>query len=104
MERFQAGRLVVDTGVNVLGWTRERAEEYLRDTVFVPPDEIGSELLRYAVDDPAQALGYHLGHWFLRNLRAGSGSHDVREFHETVLDEGPLPLGVLGERFRAGRP
>jgi uncharacterized protein (DUF885 family) len=97
MERFQAGRLVVDTGMNVLGWTRERAGKYLRDTVFMPPDEIDSELLRYAVDDPGQALGYHLGHWYLRELRA---DRDPRDFHEAVLGEGPLPLGVLGDSLR----
>jgi uncharacterized protein (DUF885 family) len=101
VERFQAGRLVVDTGMNVLGWTRERAAKYLRDTMVLPVDEIASELLRYAVDDPGQALGYHLGHWYLRNLRAG---HDTRDFHEAVLSEGPLPLGVLGESFRSSSP
>ncbi|HEY7143605.1 MAG TPA: DUF885 family protein [Streptosporangiaceae bacterium] len=54
--------------------------------------EISTELLRYSTDDPGQALGYHLGHWFLRNLR---GTQNPREFHETVLARGPLPLAIL---------
>lgn len=98
VERFQAARLVVDTGMNVMGWSRSRAGAYLRDVVRLPEPEIGPELLRYAVDDPGQALGYHLGHWYLRRLRA---DHDPRTFHELVLGEGPLPLEVLGEHVRA---
>jgi uncharacterized protein (DUF885 family) len=92
-ERFHAARLVVDTGLNVLGWSRDRAAAYLRVNGFLAEVEIGSELLRYAVDDPGQALGYHLGHWYLRKLRGGD---DAREFHETVLADGPLPLAILG--------
>jgi uncharacterized protein (DUF885 family) len=91
-ERFQAARLVVDTGLNVLGWSRERAAAYLRVNGFLAETEIGTELLRYAIDDPGQALGYHLGHWYLRELR---GTRDAREFHESVLAEGPLPLALL---------
>jgi uncharacterized protein (DUF885 family) len=92
-ERFQAARLVVDTGLNVLGWPRERAAAYLRANAVMSETEIGTELIRYAVDDPGQALAYHLGHWYLRERR---GNSDWRAFHEAVLGEGPLPLGVLG--------
>ncbi len=92
-ERFQAARLVVDTGLNVLGWSRERAAAYLRVNGFLAEAEIGTELLRYSVDDPGQALAYHLGHWYLRELR---GTRDAREFHEGVLAGGPLPLAILG--------
>ena len=92
-ERFHAARLVVDTGLNVLGWPRERAAAYLRVNGFLSDLEIGTELLRYAVDDPGQALAYHLGHWYLRELR---GVRDPRQFHEDVLAEGPLPLAILG--------
>jgi len=97
-ERFFAARLVVDTGLNVLGWSLERAAACLRDNAFMSESEIDSELLRYAVDDPGQALGYHLGHWYLRELR---GNRDLREFHDAVLADGPLPLRVLGESMRA---
>jgi uncharacterized protein (DUF885 family) len=92
-ERFFAARLVVDTGLNVLGWSREQAAACLRDNGFMSEPEITSELLRYAIDDPGQALGYHLGHWYLRELR---GTRNAQEFHDAVLSNGPLPLHVLG--------
>ena len=95
-ERFHAARLVVDTGLNVLGWPRERAAAYLRVNGFLSDLEIGTELLRYAVDDPGQALAYHLGHWYLRELRGG---RNPRQFHEAVLADGPLPLAILGRRL-----
>ncbi len=91
-ERFHAARLVVDTGLNVLGWSRRRAADYLRTNAFLSEVEIGTELIRYAVDDPGQALGYHLGHWFLRRLR---GDTDPLSFHNAVLDTGQLPLRLL---------
>ncbi|HEY3955436.1 MAG TPA: DUF885 domain-containing protein [Streptosporangiaceae bacterium] len=93
-ERFHAARLVVDTGLNVLGWTRDRAAAYLRASGFLSDVEVDSEVLRYAVDDPGQALAYHLGHWHLRRLR---GTRDARQFHEAVLAEGPLPLTLLDD-------
>jgi uncharacterized protein (DUF885 family) len=92
-ERFLAARLVVDTGMNVLGWSREQAAAYLRVNGFLSKTEIGTELLRYAVDDPGQAIAYHLGHWYLRELR---GTRDARRFHEAILAEGALPLALLG--------
>jgi len=98
-ERFQAARLVLDTGLNVLGWSRDRAAGYLRVNGFMAEAEIDTELLRYAIDDPGQALAYHLGHWYLRKLR---GSRDAREFHEAVLAEGPLPLAILGQNAAGG--
>ena len=91
-ERFLAARLVVDTGLNVLGWSLDRAAACLRDNGFMSEPEIASELLRYAVDDPGQALSYHMGHWYLRELR---GTRDAREFHDAVLANGPLPLRIL---------
>ena len=63
--------------------------------------EIASELLRYAVDDPGQALGYHVGHWYLRELR---GSQDLRQFHDAVLGGGPLPLRLLPTSGRLPSP
>lgn len=91
-ERFHAARLVVDTGLNALGWSRERAAAYLRAAGFLSGTEVSTEVLRYAIDDPGQALAYHLGHWHLRRLR---GTRDARQFHEAVLAEGPLPLTLL---------
>ncbi|MFC0627539.1 DUF885 domain-containing protein [Kribbella deserti] len=93
-ERFHAARLVVDTGLNVLGWSREQAGDYLARAGFLSPVEVESEILRYAVDDPGQALAYHLGHWHLKQLRAGAGG-DLKQFHEAILADGPLPLRLL---------
>lgn len=64
---------------------------------FMSEPEIASELLRYAVDDPGQALGYHVGHWYLRELR---GTRDARRFHDAVLAGGPLPLRLLQAESR----
>jgi uncharacterized protein (DUF885 family) len=96
-ERFLAARLVVDTGLNLLGWSRDRAAAYLRASGFLSDVEISTEMLRYAIDDPGQALAYHLGHWHLRQLR---GTRDARQFHEAVLSEGPLPLTLLDYHLR----
>lgn len=96
-ERFHAARLVVDTGLNVFGWSRERASQYLARAGFLSPVEIESEILRYAVDDPGQALAYHLGHWHLRRLRARAEAAGtaLKPFHEAILADGPLPLRLL---------
>ena len=96
-ERFHAARLVVDTGLNVLGWSNDRAATYLRTNGVLSENEISTELMRYAVDDPGQALAYHLGQWYLRELR---GDSEPRQFHEAVLAEGPLPLAILGDQLR----
>lgn len=93
-ERFHAARLVVDTGLNVLGWSREQAAAYLARAGFLSPVEVESEILRYALDDPGQALAYHLGHWHIRELRARHDG-DLKQFHESILGDGPLPLRLL---------
>jgi uncharacterized protein (DUF885 family) len=93
-------RLVVDTGMNALGWTRERAIEYLRENTLQTETEIGTETLRYSVDIPAQALAYKTGAnaiWDLRRKaeKALGPKFDIRRFHEAVLGSGALPLEVL---------
>ncbi|GAA1700158.1 DUF885 domain-containing protein [Fodinicola feengrottensis] len=97
-ERFHAARMVVDTGLAVRGWTLARAGDFLRTNGFLSATEIRTELVRYAVDDPGQAVAYHLGHRFLADLR---GTRDPRDFHETVLSGGPLPLSLLASLTNA---
>ncbi|WP_163509945.1 DUF885 domain-containing protein [Fodinicola acaciae] len=97
-ERFQAARLVVDTGMNAFGWSARKAASFLRQAGALPDAEIRTELVRYAVDDPGQALGYHAGHHFLRQLR---GNRNLRDFHEAVLSAGPLPLRILATEINA---
>jgi uncharacterized protein (DUF885 family) len=108
-ERFTAQRLVVDTGMNALGWTLEQARAYMRDNTLEGPAQVASETLRYATDLPAQALAYRLGYrWFSdlrRETEARLGARfDVRDFHEAVLGEGALPLPALRGHVQRALP
>lgn len=99
-QRFVAQRLVVDTGLNLHGWSLERAREYMTETTMESPAQIATETLRYSTDLPGQALGYRLGclkFWQLRK-RAESAlgsAFDVRDFHELVLGAGALPFTAV---------
>lgn len=102
MDSFLTCRLVVDTGMNALGWTLEQARDYLRANAFMPEAEIGTETLRYSSDIPAQALAYKLGEHFLvarrEEMRAALGQHfDIRDFHDAVLMPGALPLPLVAQ-------
>jgi uncharacterized protein (DUF885 family) len=101
-ERFRAVRLVVDTGIHELGWTREQAVAYFR---VHAPEEPLSEIDRY-ISWPAQALSYKMGQLRIRSLRTAAEGRlgtkfDVREFHDAVLREGTLPLELLTEQMNA---
>jgi uncharacterized protein (DUF885 family) len=103
MESFIAARLVVDTGMNALGWSRERAMDYLRANTFQAEGEIATESLRYSCDIPGQALAYKMGALHIRALRERAERElgprfDIRRFHDLVLGGGSLPLRVLEER------
>lgn len=92
-------RLVVDTGMHALGWTRERAIEFFRHNVGLPEPEILNEIDRYIMW-PGQALSYALGMREILRLRRdaerrlGAG-FDLRAFHDEVLRYGALPLSTL---------
>jgi len=99
-EIFLASRLVVDTGMNALGWSLEDARAYMREYVIQSESEIDSETLRYSTSIPAQALAYRLGYekmWELRQrAEAALGDRfDIRDFHYEVLSDGAKPLPVL---------
>jgi uncharacterized protein (DUF885 family) len=105
MDAMLSARLVVDTGMNVLGWTRQRASDYLREQTMLSDTEIATETLRYAADIPAQALAYKIGSMKMIELRALAerelGPHfDVRRFHEWIIGSGALPLTLLEEHVR----
>ena len=100
MEIFVATRLVVDTGMNLLGWTLEEGRQYMRDHIFDSETQIRSESLRYSTDMPGQALGYQMGKRAIVDLRrkaeaALGDDFDLRRFHEAVLGPGSLPMTVL---------
>jgi uncharacterized protein (DUF885 family) len=96
---WRACRLVLDTGIHALGWSRARALAYLRDNTALSEHETETEIDRY-IGWPGQALSYSLGEIRIRELRAraerelGPG-FDLREFHASVLALGSVPLPVL---------
>lgn len=100
MDMFLSVRLVVDTGMNALGWSRERAMEYMREHTLESEEQIRTESLRYSVDMPGQALAYKMGSRGFRELRTKAeralGSRfDVRRFHDAVLMHGSMPMRTL---------
>jgi uncharacterized protein (DUF885 family) len=106
LDAMMAARLVVDTGVNALGWDFARAHRYLVDHTMMSADQASAEVLRYATDVPGQALGYKLGHEKFLELRrraeaALDDDFDLRAFHDAVLAPGALPLDVLDAHVNA---
>jgi uncharacterized protein (DUF885 family) len=104
-EMWRAIRLVVDTGLHALGWTRQRAIDYFAAHTGKPLHDIVVEVDRYLVW-PAQALSYKLGElaiWRMRRAaeRSLGGGFDLRDFHDELLGEGALPLELLEARMAA---
>ena len=103
-ELKRAVRLVVDTGMHALGWTREQAVEYMVENGN-PRDYSENEIARY-IAMPGQALGYKIGELKIKELRARAEAalgedFDIRHFHEQVLDSGNIPLTVLEAKIEA---
>jgi uncharacterized protein (DUF885 family) len=106
MDAFISTRLVVDTGMNALGWSRERAIAYMKENTFEGDLQIATETLRYSADIPGQALAYKLGSLEIRRLRDRAAAalgpkFDRRRFHDAVLGSGTLPLSVLARKIDA---
>jgi uncharacterized protein (DUF885 family) len=102
-EMLRAARLVVDTGIHSLGWTRERAIEYLVDNAGLNRDLATAEVDRYIVL-PGQATAYKIGELKIKALRAMArdklgDKFDLRRFHNALIDNGALPLDVLEEQM-----
>lgn len=100
MDSLLSVRLVVDTGMNALGWSRERAMQYMRENTFQSDTEIATESLRYSVDIPGQALAYKIGSLKMLELRdkaqkALGSSFDIKQFHEWIIGSGSMPLSIL---------
>ncbi|MFK7889165.1 MAG: DUF885 family protein [Gammaproteobacteria bacterium] len=99
MELWRACRLVVDTGLHDKRWTREQAIEYLGTNSPNPPGDVQKAIERYIVM-PSQATAYKIGMIKILELRAHAKEQlgerfDIREFHDVVLKNGPVPLAVL---------
>jgi uncharacterized protein (DUF885 family) len=104
-ELHRAVRLVVDTGMHAMGWSREQAIEYSTATEGIHIDEATSEIERYAVW-PGQALGYKLGMLKILELRQRAleqlgDQFDIRTFHDRVLENGALPLNLMEAKIDA---
>ena len=102
-QAWRAARLVVDTGLHHMHWTREQAQDYLRQNTALADHEIETEVDRY-IAWPGQALSYYLGEMAIREDRARAeqalgAKFDIRAFHDAVLSTGSVPLPVLNQRI-----
>ena len=98
-EMWRACRLVIDTGIHAMGWTREQALDYLKSNTALSLHAVTTEIDRY-ISWPAQALSYKLGEytiWQLRNKAEQDlgEDFDIRAFHDFLLSLGSVPLDVL---------
>lgn len=98
-EMWRAMRLVVDTGLHALGWTRQQAIDFMSANSALSSHNIASEVDRY-IGWPGQATGYLMGQLRIRAMRAKAEQQlgerfDLRAFHDALLDAGALPLPVL---------
>ena len=101
-EMWRACRLVVDTGIHALGWSRQEAVDYMKSHTALSLHEINTETDRY-IAWPGQALSYKIGEITIRQLRkeaeaALGANFNIREFHEVILGEGTVTLPILRKR------
>lgn len=101
-EAWRACRLVVDTGIHWLGWSREQAIQYMRTNTTLSDHDIEAEVDRY-IAWPGQALAYKIGELTIGSLRYDAEKtlgdrFDLRAFHDRILADGPVPLDVLKRR------
>ncbi|HLQ69840.1 MAG TPA: DUF885 domain-containing protein [Gemmatimonadales bacterium] len=104
-EMWRAIRLVLDTGIHTMGWTREQAIDYFKANAGKAEHDITVEVDRYIVW-PGQALAYKIGELKIKELRSYASStlgskFDIRAFHDQVLGAGALPLDALDARIHA---
>jgi uncharacterized protein (DUF885 family) len=102
-QALRAARLVVDPGLHVLGWSRQRAIDYMVAHVPEPREYIESEVDRY-IADPGQATAYMIGRLEIERLRQDAekrlgSAFDIREFHDRVLENGAVPLPMLRDHI-----
>jgi prolyl oligopeptidase len=98
-EMWRATRLVVDTGMHYLGWTRQQAIDYMVENTALSLLNITNEVDRY-IAWPGQAISYKIGEIKIRELRNSAEQalgprFDVRQFHGIILENGGIPLDVL---------
>ncbi|PLW81583.1 DUF885 domain-containing protein [Kineobactrum sediminis] len=104
-EMWRAARLVIDTGLHHYGWSRERAQAFLREHTALSEHELTTEIDRY-ISWPGQALAYKLGEMLIRRKRreaeaALAQDFDKRHFHDLILGLRSVPLPVLEAQLDA---
>ena len=104
-EMWRAVRLVVDTGIHTMGWTRQRAIDFFRENTGKTDQDTTVEIDRYIVW-PGQALAYKLGQMKIRELRREAeakfgAKFNIRKFHDAVLEQGAVPLGLLEKHMKS---
>ena len=100
-QAFRAARLVVDTGIHGLGWSRQQSIDFMVERTGMDRSFVQSEVDRYT-SIPGQALGYMIGKLKIAELRNRAKTRlgarfDLRRFHNAVIDQGALPLDVLDQ-------
>ena len=103
MEAWRASRLVVDTGLHWMGWSRQQAIDYMTANTALSPHNIVAEVDRY-IGWPGQALAYKTGELAITRIRqqaeqALGDNFDVRSFHDRILEAGSIPLPMLEQRI-----
>ena len=103
-EIWRACRLVVDTGIHAMGWSRQEGIDFILANTALAPYDVEREVDRY-IGWPGQATGYKLGEIRIRELRAEAeralgDNFDIRAFHDVILGAGAVPLPVLETRVR----
>jgi uncharacterized protein (DUF885 family) len=104
-DSWRASRLVVDTGIHHLGWTRAQAEQFMLENTPLAANNIANEVDRY-ITTPGQALAYKTGQLEILRMRreaeeALGDAFDLSDFHDAVLGGGALPMPMLDERMDA---
>jgi uncharacterized protein (DUF885 family) len=104
-DAWRACRLVVDTGIHAMGWSRQQAIDFMVDNTVLARNNIENEVDRY-ITWPGQALAYKLGQLEILKLRDEAqhkmgARFDIKEFHDVVLKNGALALPVLREQVEA---
>lgn len=102
-EMWRAARLVVDTGMHMMGWSRAKAMEFMKQNSALSEHNIKTEIDRY-ISWPGQALSYKIGELTIKKLRqraeqALGNQFDIREFHYQVLKNGSVPLSLLEQQI-----
>ncbi len=103
-EIMRAARLVIDTGIHHLGWDFARAKEFLTDVTDLAESEIDAEIYRY-IAIPGQALSYKIGELCIQSCRdkyLAATNSDLINFHEKLMEIGPLPLWLLEDALLEG--